>query len=228
MKLGIMQPYLFPFISYFQLINAVDKFIIFDNVNYINKGWINRNRILLNGKEYMFTIPLEKVSQNKRINEIILFLGNGWKGTVDAAYKKAPMFREVYPILEKIIYFDEQHLSSFIFNSIEQICNYLEISTPIVLSSLQYNTIHLKGQDKIIEICRIEKAGVYINPLGGFEIYQKEAFEKQKMKLIFLNSKPIIYKQFKSDFTPFLSIIDVIMFNDKDTISGYLNEYELL
>jgi hypothetical protein len=180
----------------------------------------------------MFTIPLEKVSQNKLINEIILSLDNGWKRkllkTVEAAYKKAPVFREVYPILEKIIYFDEQNISPFISNSIEQICNYLEINTPLVLSSIQYNTIHLKGQDKILEICRLEKASVYINPLGGFEIYQKEAFEKQKMKLLFLNSKPIIYKQFKSDFTPFLSIIDVIMFNGKDTISRYLNEYELL
>src|SRR5664280_1221353 len=106
MKLGIMQPYLFPFIGYFQLINAVDKFIIFDDVNYINKGWINRNRILLNGKEFLFSIPLENASQNKLINEINLFDNFRWKGkllkTINAAYKKAPMFNEVYPILEKI------------------------------------------------------------------------------------------------------------------------------
>ena len=232
MKLGIMQPYLFPYIGYFQLINTVDKFVIFDDVNFINKGWINRNRILLNKQEHMFTIPLEKASQNRMINDINLYVNNGWKGkllkTFDNAYRKAPMFREVYPILERIIGFEERNLSTFISNSIEQICIYLKIDTHIVLSSLRYNTGHLKGQDKILEICRIEKSDVYINLFGGLEIYHKEAFEKQSLELLFLKSKPIHYKQFRSDYIPSLSIIDIMMFNEKDKITDYLNEYELI
>jgi hypothetical protein len=232
MKLAIMQPYFLPYIGYFQLINATDKFIIFDDVNYIKKGWINRNRILLNGKEYLFTIPLENASQNKLINEIDHSPGSAWKvkllKTFHSSYNKAPMFTEVYPMLEKIIDFENSHLSTFISNSIVQICNYLKIKTHIVLSSSQYDTTRLKGQEKILEICRKEHAGVYINPVGGFAIYQREAFNKEKVKLSFLNSKPIIYKQFGSDFIPFLSIIDVMMFNNKEKILGFLSEYELI
>lgn len=232
MKLAIMQPYIFPYLGYFQLINAVDKFILFDDVNYINKGWINRNRILLNDKEFLFTIPLENTSQNKLINEINLYDNFRWKGkllkTINAAYKNAPMFSEAYPILGRIIGYEKQNLSGFISNSILEICRYLKIETHIVLSSLPYNTANLKGQDKILEICRKEATEIYINPIGGFEIYQKEAFEKQNIKLFFLKSRPVIYNQFRNKFIPFLSIIDVMMFNDKDKISQYLNEYQLI
>lgn len=232
MRLGIMQPYLFPYIGYFQLINSVDKFVIFDDVNYIKKGWMNRNRILLNGQEYKFTIPLDKASQNKIINEINLTLNNNWKArflkTIISAYKNAPMFSRVYPLIEKIIDFENRNLSTFVSNSIIQICNYLEIKTQIIITSLPYNTAYLKGQDKILEICRIEKAEVYINPSGGREIYRREEFEKQNVRLLFLDSKPVAYKQFESEFKPLLSIIDVMMFNDLEKISWYLNKYELI
>jgi hypothetical protein len=232
MKLGIMQPYLFPYIGYFQLINSVEKFVIFDDVNYINKGWINRNRILLKDKEFLFTVPLEKSSQNRLICETNLFNDNKWKvkflKTLYAAYNKAPMFKEAYTIIEQIINLNELHLSTFISNSIVQICNYLMIDTQIILSSKHYKTSHLNGQDKILEICRIEKASVYLNSIGGFGIYQKDVFEKQNIKLFFLKSKPAIYKQFSNEFVPFLSVIDVMMFNDKDKIAGYLSGYELI
>jgi hypothetical protein len=232
MKLGIMQPYLFPYIGYFQLISAVNKFVIFDDVNYINKGWINRNRIFLNDRDYLFTIPLEKASQNRLINEIKLSENNGWKEkllkTFNAAYKKAPMFSEIYPMVEKIIYFEERHLSNYISNSIEQICIYLSINTNIVKTSLQYKTTQMKRQDKILEICSKEKASVYINPFGGLELYQKEAFKKLGIELFFLKSKAINYKQFSCSFIPDLSIIDVMMFNERIKIYGYLNEYELI
>lgn len=232
MNLGIMQPYFFPYIGYFQLINTVDKFVIFDDVNYINKGWINRNRILLNKQEYTFTISLEKASQNKMINEIYLSTDIKWKGkllkTIEVAYKRAPLFKLIYPLIEGIIGFEEKNLSIYVSQSIKQLTNYLEIRTPIVSSSVPYNTTSLKGQDKILEICRGERAELYVNPIGGRDIYQREAFEKQKIKLSFIKSKPIIYKQFGNDFIPFLSIIDVMMFNEKDKISNYLNEFELL
>jgi hypothetical protein len=232
MKLGIMQPYLFPYIGYFQIINAVDKYILFDDVNYIKKGWINRNRILLNGKEFLFTIPLETTSQNKLICDMNLFNENKWKSkflkTVDTAYKRAPFFNKVYPLIEQIIKFDELKLAPFISNSIIQICSYLKIDTPIISSSIHYNTAHLKGQDKILEICRIEKCNVYINPVGGIGIYQRETFEKQDIRLLFLKSKPLIYNQIIKEFIPSLSVIDVIMFNGTDKCAQYLNEFELI
>jgi hypothetical protein len=232
MKLGVMQPYLLPYIGYFQLINSSDKFVIFDDVNYIKKGWINRNKILLKGKEYLFTVPLENASQNKLINEIKLTDNIGWKAkllkTFNSAYKKAPFFKEVNPILEEIIDFKDLQLSAYITNSIIQVCNYLEIKTTIVMSSVPYCTTLLKGQDKILEICRKEQANMYLNPIGGRELYDKETFKKNKIELSFIRSKTIKYKQFNDEFIPFLSIIDILMFNDKSEISGYLNEFELL
>ena len=70
MTVAIMQPYLFPYIGYWQLIHAVDTFVIFDDVNYIKKGYINRNNILVNGQKQTFTLELMSASQNKLINDI--------------------------------------------------------------------------------------------------------------------------------------------------------------
>jgi hypothetical protein len=232
MRLAIMQPYLFPYIGYFQLIKAVDKFILFDDVNYIKKGWINRNRILINGREFMFTIPLEKVSQNKMINEINLANDNGWKNklleTFDAAFRKAPMYSDVFPILKEVIGVRERNLSVFIGNSIVQICNYLDIVSILELSSLKYNTTHLKGQDKILNICIQEEADTYLNSVGGAGLYSKKAFEELNINLKFLKPKLVIYPRLKVDSVPSLSIIDVMMFNEKDRVKSYLLEYELL
>lgn len=232
MKVGIMQPYLFPYIGYFQLINAVDKFVLFDDVNYINKGWINRNRILLNKQEYIFTIPLEKASQNKLINEINIAKDITWKGkllkTIETAYIKAPMFQMAFPIIDEVICYNEQNLSAYIYHSIKKLCENFRINTQIIESSGQYNTSKLKGQDKILEICSQEKATQYINPIGGTNIYQCELFRQKQLKLLFIKSNPIVYSQFGNNFIPWLSIIDVLMFVDKETIKKTLNNYILL
>jgi hypothetical protein len=232
MKIAIMQPYLFPYIGYFQLINAVDKFVIFDDVNYINKGWINRNRILLNKQEYTFTIPLEKVSQNKLINEVNIVNEIKWKAkflkTIETAYKKAPMFHQIFPLIEEVINFEERNLSAYICHSIRKLCSTFGIKAQIIESTVQYNTCKLKGQDKILEICLQEKATQYINPIGGTEIYQHDSFEQKQLELLFLKSKSIVYTQFGNDFIPWLSIIDVLMFNSKEKISDFLTEYKLV
>ena len=232
MKLAIKQPYLFPYIGYFQVINIVDKYILFDDVNYINKGLINRNRLLVNKREYLYTVPLINASQNKLINEIYLTTDNRWNckflKTIETAYKKAPMFKIVYPMIESIINIEERNLSAYIYNSIKQICDYLGIETPIIPSSVSYNTKHLKGQDKILEICRQEDADIYIDTIGATELYKQDAFGQYGMRLLFLKSKPIEYIQFGEDFIPYLSIIDIIMFNEKEEVSQFLNNYEFV
>lgn len=232
MKLAIKQPYLFPYIGYFQVINLVDKYVIFDDVNYINKGWINRNRILLCNQEHLFTAPLVDASQNKLINDICLVSDPKWKSnflkTVETAYKKAPQFKNAYPLIERIIANDEINLSAYIFHSIKQICDYLGIMTLLIPSSVSYNTTHFKSQDKIIEICRQEKADEYVDSIGATELYNHDAFRKHRISLFFLKAKPIEYNQFGKDFIPNLSIIDVIMFNDREKVSEFLNEFELI
>ncbi len=233
MKTAIMQPYFLPYIGYFQLINAVDTFVILDDVNFIMRGWINRNNILLNNKPYLFSIPLEKPSQNKLISETKLaFDEKNRKNllkTIEMAYKKAPMFNEIYPLVEDIINFDESDLTGFILNSFMKISNYLEIKTNFLLSSQIEKDNLLKAEEKIIEICKKSGTKTYINLPGGRSLYNKGNFEKVEIELKFLqpHQENIIYKQFGQDFAPSLSFLDIMMFNDKDKINLLLKEYLL-
>jgi hypothetical protein len=232
MKLAIMQPYIFPYIGYFQLINAADKFVIYDDVNFINRGWINRNRILVNGKDSLFTIPLKDASQNKLINEIDTNWDAAWKNkflkTIEQSYKKAPFYKEGLEIIEKTFTIEELNTSSVIFNNLKVICEYLDIKTELVASSTIYQNTDLKAQERILDICLQEKANHYINPIGGLELYDKAYFESKNIKLNFIKAKPVVYSQFKNEFVPWLSMIDVLMFNSKEKIQEFLKEYELV
>ena len=145
--LGIMQPYLFPYIGYIQLMAAVDKFVIYDDVAFINKGWINRNKILVGGKENLFTIPLIGASQNKLIKNIQIDDATKWRGkflkTLEQSYKKAPQFQSVLPIVSEIIESEEKMIAGMIVKSLELMANYLEIKTKIVSSSSIYQNENL-------------------------------------------------------------------------------------
>ena len=232
MKLAIMQPYIFPYIGYFQLIKAVDKFVLYDDVNYINRGWINRNRILVNGNDSMFTIPLKDASQNKLINEIDVNWDNNWKSkflkTIEQSYRKAPFYAEILPIIENSLEADLEKFSSIIEQNLRFICEYLNIKTEIISSSSIYQNFDKKAQERILDICFQEKANHYINPIGGLELYNKDVFATENILMNFIKSKSVEYKQFKNDFVPWLSIIDVLMFNSNEKINKFLDNYELV
>ena len=227
-----MQPYLFPYIGYFQLIKAADKFVIFDDVNFINKGWINRNNILVNGKAHLFTLPLEKSGQNRLIKDIGILQNTDWKTkflkTIDLNYRSAPYFKEINDLVSEIIGSNEKNISKYIFFSLEKINEYLDINTKIIESSSVYLNDNFKQQERIIDICIKEKADYYINPTGGMELYSKEEFKSKGIILNFIKSKKIEYKQFENTFVDSLSMIDVLMFNSKNRVREFLNEYELI
>ncbi len=231
MTLAIMQPYLFPYIGYFQLLNAVDKFVIYDDVAFINRGWINRNSILNNGKAQLFTVPLKEASQNKLIHEISIDTDQKWRDkllkTIQQTYKKAPHFAAVFPLVEAIFLQQESNISTYIYQSITTICEYISISTPLVESSQIYNNQHLKAQERILDICLQEKANHYINPIGGRELYSKELFAEHGIQLNFIRSEKVEYVQFNNEFVPWLSIIDIMMFNSKEEIQKLLKTYIL-
>ncbi|NOH80822.1 WbqC family protein [Vibrio sp. RE86] len=232
MKLAIMQPYFMPYIGYFQLINSVDKFIIYDDVNYIKRGWINRNRFLINSTPKLLSVPLKNASQNKLILDININDQSLWKTkflkSINLAYKKAPYFDEVYALIEDVFQCNNNNLSFFVANSIVSICRYLGIGTDIVLSSAIYNNAELSGQQRIIDICLREKASVYINPINGTELYDNEIFNQNGIELKFIKSDSFEYQQFGSEFHPWLSIIDVMMFNSPSEINDFLKKYRLI
>ena len=232
MRIGIMQPYFLPYIGYWQLLNAVDQYVIYDDVNFIKRGWINRNRMLINNQPKLFNIQMQGASQNKLINEVELFADDVWKKkllkTIESSYRKAPYYDEVYPIIKEIIICDENNLAKYIENSIRKVCEYLNINTKLIVSSSIDKDINLKGQDKIINICETLGADEYYNAIGGQELYSYSDFEKQGIKLRFLDTDNIEYNQFNGDFVSNLSIIDVMMFNSVDEIKIKLEEYTLI
>ncbi len=229
MKIAIMQPYLLPYIGYWQLIKSVDKFIIFDDIAYINKGYINRNKILVKGKPYQFTLELVGASQNKLINEIQIGK-NSTKilKTIELNYKRADNFKNVFPLIQNIFNQEENNLAKFIGYSLKKITNYLDIDTNFIYSSKITKNNNLKNQDKIIFICEKLKANHYINLIGGVGLYDNAKFKSKNIKLSFLETNKIKYKQFNNKFVPFLSVIDVMMHNNKDIIFHMLKNYKMI
>lgn|SRR5690554_715604 len=234
MKLAIMQPYLFPYIGYFQMIKAVDKFVFYDDVNFIKKGWINRNRILVSGKDFMFTVPLQKTSQNNLIlnSYIKQEAYNEWRDklyvTIDLNYKKAPYFDDAFRIITNVLNQNTTSISELAIESIKQVSEYLELNTLFIKSSETYNNRSLERQERLIEICKCENTTHYINAVGGMELYSKDDFKKEGIRLDFIKASPIVYKQFNNDFVPWLSIIDVLMFNSVAEVNEMLDKYELM
>ncbi len=228
-----MQPYFVPYIGYFQLINAVDKFVIYDNIQYTKKGWINRNRILLNGADLLFSLPLKKDSDFLDVNKRYLADNYGdykkkFKGQLISAYSKSSEFKQVYPVIEKCLDCTELNLFDFIFNSIRLLCAYLEIDTEFVVSSSLDIDHNLKSEQKVIAINQCIQSTVYVNAIGGQSLYSKANFDEHNIDLKFIQSDPIIYKQFNNSFVSNLSIIDVLMFNNKERVRGFLNSYTLI
>ena len=233
MKLGIMQPYFFPYIGYFQLINSVDKFVIYDNIEYTKKGWINRNNILSPNGGKLITLPLKKDSDFLNVNQ--RFLSDSWVterkkllNVLKSNDSTSEYFEEVFCLLESCILFENLNLFDFILFSLKKILSYLEVKTEIIKSSDVDIDHKLKSEKKVIEICKTLKAETYINSIGGMDLYDKNEFKMNGIHLNFIKSNDIIYKQYNNEFIPWLSVIDILMFNSKDKINEHLNNYKLL
>lgn len=232
MKVGIMQPYFVPYIGYWQLMNAVDKYVIYDDVNFIKSGWINRNRILLNQETKYLNIPMIGASSFKLINEVEINqdqkLIKKTIRTIENAYSKAPYYKIVSPMIAEILNCGKNNLASYITKSFEIICDYLEIHTELILSSTLAKDNNLRSQDKVIAICKLLGGKEYYNAIGGKNLYEKKSFEREGIQLNFLETNEIVYQQFNHEFIPNLSIIDVMMFNDKETIKKMLTMFKLV
>lgn len=216
MKVAIMQPYFLPYIGYYQLIAAVDLFILYDNIKYTKKGWFNRNRMLQNRKDVMFSLPLQKGSDTLDVVQRDLAVDfncdkllNAWQGS----YARAPYFAPTFALLERIVHYPEHNLFRFIHHAIVQTCAHLGIETEIRISSGIPIDHTLKSEDKVLALCQAVGADVYINPIGGVDLYSKARFQQHTIKLKFIRSDEYIYPQWGEPFVPWLSIVDVLMFN---------------
>jgi len=233
MKLAVMQPYLFPYIGYYQLIASVDKFVIYDDVSYIKQGWINRNNILNNHKPVLFTVPLNDASSFRRIcdTELNTKQYSPWKEkflrSLELNYRRAPFFVQTHELVCNVLNAGDNDISQLASRSLKVLCKYLNVSTEIVGTSAKYNNNDLRSQERILDICKQEGATTYINAPGGQGLYSFSDFNEKGVKLQFIKPGNIIYKQFAEKFVPSLSMIDVLMFNSKEEATILLNQYEL-
>jgi hypothetical protein len=234
MKLGIMQPYLFPYLGYFQLLSAVDRFVIYDDVAFIKQGWINRNHILVAGRAHLFSVPLRDVSSFRPIFEIEVDRDGypAWRrkflATIDQSYRKAPFFEGVRLLLESVFQTAEGSIAALALRSIREVAQYLGLAATLIETSRSYGNHTLNGQKRVIDICLRERADHYINAIGGRSLYAAEEFAVNGIKLQFIRSRPIAYPQFGDAFVPNLSIIDVLMFNSRDRVRELLAECDLI
>lgn len=227
-----MQPYFFAYIGYFQLIAAVDLFIVYDNIKYTKKGWISRNRVLRNGKAVNFSLSLKSGSDHLSICKRELaadFNRDKLLNQIKGAYRRASYFSQTFPLIEQIMRYEDTNLFRFLHHAIVKTCAHLEITTEIKISSGIAIDLELKNQDKVLALCKAVGAGTYVNASGGTELYSKQMFRERGFDLKFIQSRPIEYAQFGNEFVPWLSIIDVMMFNSLDTIrTSILVNYELI
>lgn len=215
-----MQPYFVPYIGYLQLMAAVDRFVLFDDVSFINRGWINRNRILVGGREHLVTIPLRAASQNQLINQIALGDDTSWRGkllkTLEQSYRKAPFYAETMPLVQDILGCPDTMLAPYLRHSLSALHAWMNLPCQLVASSAHYDNQHLKGAQRILDICRQEQAGIYVNAPGGKDLYAPDDFAATGVQLRFLKPRLDDYAQGGATFIPGLSIIDVLMHQGRD------------
>ena len=231
-RLAIMQPYLFPYLGYWQLLAAVDTFVLLDDVNFINRGWINRNRIAVNGLPFWLTVPLQGASQNHLIRDIDIVADDGWKRkmlrTLSASYAQAPESKPVLSMFEQWLSRADGNLSAALHFSVTQISAALGIDTTVVPSSSVYPKNGLKGQDRILDICQREEASVYVNPPGGRELYDADSFRQAGVELMFL--QPDLHQnELRTGAIDgsVLSILDSMMHNPAEELVDAVKRFEL-
>ena len=227
-----MQPYFFPYIGYWQLIHAADRFVIYDDVNYIKGGWVNRNRILINGKPAFITAPMHQSSPFKRICDSALQPSLVWRDRlvkmVETTYRRATYFVEVFPIVEELIRHETDKLSDYLAHQLQTLSAFMGINTEFVVTSRCYGNNELSGQERLLDVCKREGATTYINLQGGQALYERTAFTQYGVDLRFLIPSVMEYKQFGTTHVPCLSIIDAMMFNSRSQLTALLNQFVLV
>lgn len=226
MNVAIMQPYLFPWIGYFQLINQSDLFVLYDDACFMKQGYINRNSILSAGAAQRFTLPVPGASVHKRIGELT-FSRDVKKllKTLTQSYNKAPYFAQVMPMIADVLEYDDRSITGCCEYAISRIFAYLHSDKKIVRSSQLDYCRDENAENKVIGICKATGADVYVNSSGGMHLYSAANFAEQGITLRFLQAENMTYYQGQQEFVPWLSIIDVLMFCEPEQVKQALNHF---
>lgn len=232
MRLAIMQPYFLPYIGYWQLMGAVDAFVVYDRIKYTKKGWINRNRMLQNGDAATFSLPLAAGSDQLMVCERDLaptFDRRKLLAQFEGCYRKAPQFEAMRPWLQSVVLDPANNLFDYLWQSIVKTRDQLGLTTRLIVSSEVPHDESLKAQDKVLAICKALGATTYVNAIGGLELYEREVFAAEGITLQFHKARPFEYAQSGDAFVPWLSILDVLMFNPAAVVDDAVrHQFDLL
>lgn len=222
-----MQPYLFPYIGYYQLANISDIFVFYDDVNYIKNGYINRNYILISGQRKLFTVPTINASSFKKINEVGFSVNKKLVRMIEQSYSKARYFSKIMPLVENVLSYKCATISELSMKSVVDVFDYLDLEFKYCrskdLGGSSYNRV-----DRLVYLCKSLSCDQYYNSIGGIELYSKDDFLNHGIELNFLKSDEISYDQSSASFMPNLSMIDVLMNNSKSQVISLLNKYTIL
>lgn len=230
--IAMMQPYLFPYLGYFQLIAAADVFVLGDDLQYIRSGWVNRNRILSNGEAKLITFPLKRDHfelpiMHRQLCEPFAEEADRLINLITESYRKAPYFAQVMPLLERLIRFPRQNLALYAEHAIRELCAFLHIVTPILRGSDLKLPPCQDKQERVINISHNFAATAFLNPIGGVELYDRDHFARNGLLVRFFKMDAVVYRQFTKPFVPNLSIIDVLMFNCVEEVQAMLECYSV-
>jgi hypothetical protein len=232
MKLAIMQPYFFPYIGYWQLAQVADRMVIYDDVNYIVGGWVNRNRILINGLARYITVPVSGASPHQHICDLTLARTGRWRDkllkAIELTYRRAPHFSEVFPLLRDLVDHPVDNLSAYLAHQIQELTRFLQLNTTLISTSRLYANSHLSGQDRVIDICRREGASEYVNLAGGRELYDARQFAQAGVRLEFISMRSLPYWQATDSFVAHLSIVDALMGLGRAGMAPHLQAFDLV
>jgi hypothetical protein len=214
-----MQPYLFPYLGYFHLLDAVDKFVVLDDVKCPKNGWINRNRVLVNGSPVWFTVPLS--SKTKQINEkeylIDSKLGKKLQLTLSMAYPRSPNLSTVLPWLQDLVDLKKDGVVKCNLDILRKSMGVLGMKSPEILVSSKLNVKKdLRGEEKILEICSLLDCETYVNLPGGVNLYNRVNFESRDIDLVFIQSNFNEYTQRTNTFVPRLSVLDLLLSENRN------------
>lgn len=232
-----MQPYIFPYIGYFQLINYTDKWVIFDDTQYISKGWVNRNRILhpdINKEWQYFTVPVKKHSRESRITDIEINDDKKWRdeflGKLTSYKKKAPYYLETIQFVGDCINYKNSSLTDWVIYTLDKTCAYLNVPFNYsIYSGIEVDTDNINHAGQwALEISDALGADEYVNPVGGYNIFNENEFLERNIALCYLKANIKPYIQRRGNFVPGLSIIDIMMWNDKEMICEMLSDFEII
>lgn len=225
---AVMQPYLFPYIGYFQLAAQADRFVFSNDLKFINRGWINRNRLRVNNEPWLFTVPLHRPSDNCLIDEAQVLLDDRFMlkfmRTLRHHYARAPHFEEVLALCEAVFENPPATIDQLASRSVCQVMAYLDLPFDSCDARGRYGNRQLKGEERVIDIVRQEKGTRYLNLPGGRELYDAGHFAAAGIELAFVDPVNEPYRQAGEPFMPYLSILDVLLCNDRETVCRWLHD----